>query len=150
VRTGGAALLLALAGCGQPVVQVGHVPTPAPADATACGALTADLPAKVGDSLSKRTVEPKSPLIAAWGKPAVVLRCGVGTPATYRPDVDLQVVDNIGWFGDERSTDTVYTSMTRRPRVAVAVPKSQGSSFDVLVDLSAAIGRHTVVRDPGT
>jgi hypothetical protein len=138
-----AALLLVLAGCGEPVVAVGDVPTPPPADAAACAALTADLPTKVGDSLKKRTVEPKSPLIAAWGKPAVVLRCGVGVPASYHPGVDLQVVDDIGWFGDDRATDVVYTAMTQQPRVAVAVPKSHSSSFDILIDLSGAVGRHT-------
>jgi hypothetical protein len=72
-----------------------------------------------------------------------VLRCGVGVPASYRPGTDLTIVNNIGWYGDERPDDVVYTTITRQPRVALAVPRSHASSFEILVDLSAAIGRHT-------
>jgi uncharacterized protein DUF3515 len=130
-------------GCGTPVVQVSDVPQPGPADATSCAALTAGLPRQVGDKLEKRTVKPKSPLIAAWGKPAVVLRCGVGVPTTYHPGVDLTVVNNIGWFEDDRQTDVVYTAVSREPRVALALPRSQSSSFEILVDIAADVGAHT-------
>jgi hypothetical protein len=142
-----ALVLAATSGCGQPVVQVGDVPVPDQEDATACAALADDLPATIGNGLDKRTVEPRSPLLAAWGKPAVVLRCGVGTPATYRPGTDLTIVNNIGWFGDDRPDDVVYTTITREPRVALAVPKVHRSSFEILVDLSTAIGKNT--QGPG-
>jgi hypothetical protein len=129
------------------VVQVGDVPVPDREDAGTCAALTADLPAKIGNGLKKRSVEPKSPLIAAWGKPAVVLRCGVGIPSTYRPGTDLTIVNNIGWFGDDRPDDVVYTTITRQPRAALAVPKVHGSSFEILVDLSGTLSRHTTGPD---
>lgn len=90
---------------------------------------------------------PKSPLTAAWGKPAVVLRCGVGIPATYRPGVDLTVINNIGWFEDDRADEVVYTTITRTPRVALAIPRSHSSSFEILVDLSGAVGAHTTGPD---
>jgi hypothetical protein len=67
----------------------------------------------------------------------------VGTPASYRPDVDLTVINGIGWFGDERPDDIVYTAVSREPRVAVAVPRAVGSSFEILVDLSDAVTKHT-------
>jgi hypothetical protein len=138
---------LLLTACGTPVVQVSDVPTPEPQDLRDCTALSVDLPDRIGKGLEKRTVEPSSPLLAAWGKPAVVLRCGVGTPATYRPGVDLDVVNNIGWYADERADDVVYTTITREPRVALAVPRSVGSSFEILVDLSGAISKHTTGPD---
>jgi hypothetical protein len=122
---------------------VGDVPSPEPQDVSDCTALTAALPKKIGDKLEKRTVEPKSPLLAAWGKPAVVLRCGVGIPSTYRPGTDLTVVNNVGWFEDDRADDVVYTTITREPRVALALPRSQTSSFEILVDLAGVIGAHT-------
>jgi uncharacterized protein DUF3515 len=125
------------------VVEVGDVPAPDGQEAQECAQLTADLPSKVGNGLEKRDVKPDSPLLAAWGKPAVVLRCGVGIPATYRPGTDLTIVNNIGWFGDDRSDDVVYTTITREPRVAVAIPKVHRSSFEVLVDLSGALAKHT-------
>jgi hypothetical protein len=130
-------------GCGQPVVEVADLPAPDGQEASECAQLTADLPSKVGNGLEKREVRPKSPLLAAWGKPAVVLRCGVGTPATYRPGTDLTIVNNIGWFGDVRADDVIYTTITREPRVAVAVPKVHQSSFEVLVDLSGTLAEHT-------
>jgi hypothetical protein len=136
-----------LAACGTPPVQVGDVPTPDAEDASACRALAGDLPKTIGDKLQPRVVDPKSPYLAAWGKPAVVLRCGVGIPATYRAGDDLTVVNNIGWFEDDRATDVVYTTITRTPRIALAVPKAHKSSFEILVDLSASIGRHTVGPD---
>jgi hypothetical protein len=138
-----AAVATLAAACGTPVVQVGDVPNPEAQDVSDCTALTAALPKKIGDKLEKRTVEPKSPLLAAWGKPAVVLRCGVGIPSTYRPATDLTIVNNIGWFGDDRPDDVVYTTITREPRVALAVPKVHRSSFEILVDLSTAIGKNT-------
>ena len=135
--------VLAGAACGSPVVQVGDVPAPEAQDVSDCTALTAALPKTIGNELEKRTVEPKSPLLAAWGKPAVVLRCGVGIPSTYRPGTDLTIVNNIGWFADTRADDVVYTTITREPRVSLAIPKAQASSFEILVDLAPSIARHT-------
>jgi hypothetical protein len=129
------------------VVQVADVPTPEARDVSDCSALTAALPKTIGDKLQKRTVEPTSPLLAAWGKPAVVLRCGVGVPSTYRPGTDLTIVNNIGWFSDARTDDVVYTTITRQPRVSLAIPKAQESSFEVLVDLAGTIGAHTTGPD---
>jgi hypothetical protein len=129
------------------VVQVSDLPSPDGAEAKECADLHGDLPKRIGDKLEKREVEPSSPLLAAWGKPAVVLRCGVGTPASYRPGTDLTIVDNVGWYGDERPDDIVYTTITREPRVAVAIPRSQGSSFEILVDLAPSILRHTTGPD---
>jgi hypothetical protein len=142
-----AALLMLAAGCGSPTVQVSDVPTPDGEDATACRSLSGDLPQTIGDKLAKRTVEPSSPYLAAWGTPAVVLRCGVGIPATYRPGDDLTVVNNVGWFEDDRQNDVVYTTITRAPRIALAVPRKRKSSFEILVDLSGSIIRHTTGPD---
>ncbi len=125
------------------MVEVSDVPTPDGQEARECAQLTADLPSTIGKGLEKRDVTPDSPLLAAWGKPAAVLRCGVGIPATYRPGTDLTIVNNIGWYGDDRADDVVYTTITREPRVAVAIPKVHRSSFEVLVDLSGALAKHT-------
>lgn len=128
-------------------MQVDDVPVPDREDLQACTEVTGALPEKVGDGLEKRDVQPESPLIAAWGKPAVVLRCGVGIPATYRTGTDLTIINNIGWFGDDRGADVIYTTITREPRVALAVPKTHESSFEILVDLADAIGEHTTGPD---
>lgn len=123
------------------------MPNPEGEEARECARLTAALPEKVGDGFEKREVQPESPLLAAWGTPAIVLRCGVGTPASYRPGTDLTVVNNVGWYGDERADDVVYTAITREPRVAVAVPRNYGSSFELLVDLAPTLAEYTVGPD---
>jgi hypothetical protein len=133
--------------CGTPKVEVSDVPNPDGEDVQSCTQLHEALPKKIGDGLEQRDVTPKSPLVAAWGKPAVVLRCGVGIPSTYRPGVDLTIINNIGWFEDDRPDDVVYTTITREPRVALAIPRSHTSSFEILVDLSGAIGAHTTGPD---
>ena len=45
----------------------------------ACTQLTADLPEQVAEQKSRSTA-PESPLTAAWGEPAILLRCGVPRP----------------------------------------------------------------------
>jgi hypothetical protein len=138
-----AGVVLVLSACGAPTVRVTDVPSPDQEDARDCQALHADLPTTIGNGLHQRTVKPTNPDLAAWGTPAVVLRCGVGVPATYRPGTDLTIVNNIGWYGDERPDDVIYTTITRQPRIAVAIPRTLSSSFEILVDLSAPIARHT-------
>lgn len=130
------------AGCATPKVEVTDIPSPDAQQLQSCTQLHDALPKKVG-GLKERDVTPAGPLVAAWGKPAAVLRCGVGVPSTYRPGVDVSVVNGVGWFEDDRPDDVVYTTVTRRPRVSVAVPRSQSSGFDILVDLSGAVGAHS-------
>src|SRR5882672_5252246 len=56
------------------------VPVPDARVAGYCHALHQDLPQKV-DGLSRHDLKPRSELTAGWGKPAIVLRCGVPRPA---------------------------------------------------------------------
>ncbi|MGI3780643.1 MAG: DUF3515 family protein, partial [Janthinobacterium lividum] len=66
-----------LAGCGKVAVSD---PTPDAAGAAVCAAVLDALPDHVLDQ-DRRTVEPGR-YSAAWGKPAIVLRCGVAAPPT--------------------------------------------------------------------
>src|SRR3954454_19599598 len=79
--TGVAALTL-LAGCSGPgaVDVAASSPPPDPAVRAMCHALLDDLPDTVADDLSSRDVSPPDARAAAWGDPAVVLRCGVRRP----------------------------------------------------------------------
>ncbi len=144
----GCALAL-LGGCGgEGPVRLTGVPMPTGAEGAACAALTADLPASLGTGLGRRALDPPTPFGAAWGAAPAILTCGVaGTAAAYRPDAELAVVDEVGWFA-ERSGDAVhYSTPTRRPQVVLTLP-ADVQAFDVLVTLAPAVRRHTSPTTP--
>jgi len=63
-----------------------HVAVPAPSGAAAkqCAELKAALPRTLGGK-TVRTVSPASAYTAAWGSPAITLRCGVPEPGVLDP-----------------------------------------------------------------
>jgi len=114
-------------------------PTPAASDRAGCARLVAALPRSLGPRLDPRVVQPSTDYTRAWGRPAVVLRCGVGYPAGYLPTSTVDEVDAVSWFATQEHDDVVFTAVTRRPRVSVAVPRSYGQAFDILISLSAPV-----------
>jgi hypothetical protein len=113
-------------------------PHPAPGAAAACRDLTAHLPARlVGQT--RRTVNPTSPYTAAWGHPALVLRCGVPTPSALTPTSELTVVDGVAWLPDQPTGGSQFTTVGRVANVEVTVPDSYRPAGDALVDLAAAV-----------
>ncbi len=134
----------ALAACARSVPPVAvQPPAPAAADRTGCDALAAALPGSLGPKLGARVVQPASPYTRAWGRPAVVLRCGVGYPPGYLPTSTVDDVNGVSWFATQGQDDVVFTTVTRRPRAAVAVPRSYGQAFDVLIALGPAVQQAT-------
>ncbi len=91
----------------------------------ACVALTAALPDELG-GLARRTIEhaddPSLTGVAAWGEPAVVLRCGLPTPAELTCTTPLQQVDGVAWLPLSTGGDTTYLVVDRSVRVALTVP----------------------------
>lgn len=145
-------MLLLLGGCagsgGGTVSVSDHV---APAQQHACRALVAALPRKVDDQ-SRRAVT-GSPYAAAWGDPAIVLRCGVGRPAGYTRTAGCETVDGIDWYipadeiGDDRAT-VLITLLKRTPRVELRVPatyRPEGPG-NALVDLARVVRARTTVH----
>jgi hypothetical protein len=143
-----------LAGCGGDGVRVDgfHV---AEADRTACGHLLDALPARVGDQPHRAVTG--SPYAAAWGDPAIVLRCGVGTPEGYDRFARCQRADGVDWFVPEstirdQQEDAVMTTIGRSPAVEVRLParyRPEGAA-SVMVDLAPAIKAHTTETSPCT
>lgn len=98
----------------------------APGAATpACTALTAAFPAELG-GLPRRQIEhgddPSLTGVAAWGEPAVVLRCGTPTPAELTCTAAVQEVDGVAWLPLSTGGDTTYFAVDRSVRVALTVP----------------------------
>ncbi|MCI0686866.1 MAG: DUF3515 domain-containing protein [Sporichthyaceae bacterium] len=104
----------------------------------ACNALAAALPA-VLDGHQSRATEPDSPLTAAWDDPAIVLRCGVGTPAALQPTSQLYTINEVDWLAEETGDGWRFTTVGRIVNVELAVPGRYEPAVNPLVDLSEPI-----------
>lgn len=137
-----------LAGCSPGPVRVGP-PGTEPAGTPLCAALHARLPAKVGD-LDRRRTEPASDRTAAWGEPAVVLRCGVGVPEGYRPEVASVIeVNGVSWYQHIAGATIEWVVIDRAVYVELAVPRSYDGQGALLADLAGAITTALPKRPPG-
>ena len=143
----GAVALVALgaAGCGGVDVPDTSV---SGSEREACTSLVEALPEEVSDQPRRDTSG--NPLGAAWGDPAIVLRCGVGIPEGYDQFAACQTVDGLDWFVptdliEDQDADVVLTTIGREPAVEVAVPSSYRPPDAVMVDLARAIKQHTKV-----
>jgi hypothetical protein len=98
------------------------------------------LPEQV-DGRDRRDTEPASDRTAAWGNPALVLRCGVPRPAGLSPTSEVIEVNGVGWFLAERKAAYVFTTVGRRTYVEVRVPAStpREQATAPLADLAEAV-----------
>lgn len=146
---------LLLAGCTRSLAVTAT--TPSGDVASQCAALVAAVPGTVAGQES-RAVSPPDTYVAAWGDPAIVLRCGLPAPAALRPSSQCFVVDGIGWLvtQDGHQVDprrvlpgTVeFTTIGRSAYVQVTVPEGDQPAADALVDLAATVMRHTTQVRP--
>jgi hypothetical protein len=138
------ALSALLAGCAPGPVDVDE-PRPDEVDAKACHALVDDLPDSVADQ-SRRETDPESPLVAAWGDPAIILRCGLPAPR-LGATASCLTVDGVDWYlpdaevaapGEEQGTVSI-TSIGREQTVVVDLPGDYWPPATALADLSPAV-----------
>ena len=130
-------------------------PTQPGADAAACERLVDGLPETVADQERREVEDAAATTAAAWGDPAIVLRCGVGEPASFDRFSACQIVNGVAWYiPDEQITGsatdittltTKFSSSTigRKPGVEVAIPADYFPPAATMVDLAAALKRHT-------
>ena len=123
--------LAGLAGCGSDDPQPGPM-----AGTAACTALAGRLPERVLD-------RPRTKLAvagaAAWGDPAIVLRCGV-EPAGPS-DNPCAEYDGVDWVFTETKDVFRFVTYHRTPAVEVTVPTSIGRTTTpgALIDLAKAV-----------
>jgi hypothetical protein len=117
-------------------------PSPARQVATLCGALHDALPSRL-DGRPATPVAPRSALTAAWGDPAVVLRCGVGKPRTLRPTSETIEINGVRWFLHETQDAYVFTTYGRQAFVEASIPMSvpREQATAPLVDLARPVIR---------
>lgn len=132
-----AVVVSTLSSCGLGAVDVDEF-EPEPGSTDACAALFADLPDTLGNAV-RRDVNLDDSLAAAWGSPPIVLRCGVGLPAAYRPDAQLFEVDGVSWLAEDGEGGRFFTSVQRQVLVEVAVPSDYSPEAEILTELADPI-----------
>jgi hypothetical protein len=82
-------------------------------------------------------------LTAAWGDPALVLRCGVPTPGDLGPTSEILEIDGVEWFVVESRAGYTFTTVGRSANVELTVPAEvdRSEATAPLVDLAPAITR---------
>lgn len=114
------------------------------ADAEACRALLADLPATLDDRPRRELADPDV-LAAAWGEPATVLRCGGPPPAAFDRVSECVTVDGVAWFFpgndlvDPAGPEVVFSVVKRQVVVEVTRAAAYGPPAEVLADLSGPV-----------
>jgi uncharacterized protein DUF3515 len=138
-----AAAAALLAGCEEGTVRV-PVPSPDAAALRLCAGLR--LPERVHGEAPRKT-SPDSPLTAAWGSPAIALRCGVPRPATMRPDAQLVTINGVHWFPQPAGRPVTFTAVGRQAYIEVTVPSAYQPAGDVLIELGDSI-KATIPQKP--
>jgi len=111
-------------------LPVSAVDAPGAAD-PACAALTAALPDQLGDLPRRELVQGDDPQlagVAAWGEPAVIVRCGLPTPQELTCSASIQQVDQVAWLPLAGTGATTYLAVDRSVRVALTIPESETST----------------------
>jgi hypothetical protein len=109
-----------------PAVSVPAPPASAGASRS-CPRLLAAVPLTLAD-LPARPVDSASPFVAAWGEPAVLLRCGVSRPRGFVVGVQTIVVNGVTWYPEPTGNRTVWTAVDRPVYVELSVPTGYASA----------------------
>jgi hypothetical protein len=139
-----AVLLSAVVACsrgdGSGPVAV-SVPSAPPPVERSCSRLAAQLPASLGDGLNRRGTTPESPLVAAWGDPAVVLRCGVAVDEDYSPGDQLIHANSeiVGWWQKKSGETVIWQTPNTTVHVELRVPTSYDGHGSFLARLSPLV-----------
>jgi hypothetical protein len=114
-------------------------PSPPGAVAATCAHLVDHLPS-ILDGLRSRVLTPRSPLTHAWGKPPVILRCGVNKPPGYDPaSTQVATVNGVAWFQQVGPDAVHWTAVRHNANVDLEVPTSYQAQGGYLVDRAEAI-----------
>ena len=140
------ALLVLVAACGGNDVHVDEYAVDTSAR-DSCRAVLKGLPDKIAGQ-DRRTVS-GSAYAAAWGDPAIVLRCGAALPQGFRGDPCI-TRNGLGWSlpleqADDITRDATMTLAFREPVLQVRVPadyRPNGPS-EVMADLDALVRART-------
>lgn len=113
------------------------VPSLAGSAAATCSAVTADLPEQLAPGVARRATSPVSAWTAAWGEPAITLRCGA-EPSSPRDE--RYGLDGVRWSVHDTGATRTWTTVDARVPVAVVVPDAYENQGELVAALGPALG----------
>ena len=117
-------------------VTVAALPPGSVATVAACAALIAALPASLGPDISRRPVRGDAGRSAAWGDPAVVLRCGVAQPDQTVPPL---TIDQVAWVVTSTGPSQLWTTRSSGVPVSEDINKAYEGQGELIVRLAAPL-----------
>lgn len=136
IRRSGVLVLtaLALTACSDSV----RVEPFAESDSEACRAAAEQWPPLLLGG-ERRVVAVQSAGVAAWGDPAIIVRCGASSPVAG-PDEPLNCLDvnGVDWIAVPFDDGTAFVSYGRVPALEVLVPREYAPESAVLPALAAS------------
>lgn len=139
-----ATALILTSACTGPV-ELDEPPVDAAAAAT-CDAVMADLPSTVVDE-ERREARPGT-RSAAWGEPAITLRCGVAKPPTLNSSSQCFAVNGVDWFAEQGQGGYLFTTIGRPVFIEVTVPSEYAPEANALIDVAASIEANVALEQP--
>lgn len=132
--------VFAVAGCGGDGAVPVDPTSPRGEAVDACKRFVGVLPGRL-DGEPERPTDPNSPFTAAFGDPAVVVRCGVPEPSELRLTSQLFSVEGVDWLPVEQDDGSyTFTTTGRAAFVEVTVPQEHQPGATFLVDLAGPVG----------
>lgn len=141
-------VVVTLTGCSGGPVDIA-TPDLGDADRSVCEAFSAALPGSLAGE-PRRESDPADALGAAYGDPAIVVRCGVGAPEGFdQASSSCEVANGVGWYVapeefDDQSADVTLSAAGYRPVVEVRLPgeyRPEGPAA-AIAELAAAVDEH--------
>lgn len=123
---------------------------PAPgASGRYCDTVMPKLPGRLDDQ-PRRSLIAGEPGVAAWGDPAIILRCGLPDPAELTCSAQLTLFTgadgvSVEWLRVAQGSAVTYLAVDRPVRVAVTVPDSAG--IGPVQEISDIIGKALPQQD---
>lgn len=101
-----------------------------------CMAVTQALPHEIGAGVNRRSTDPGATSTAAWGNPAITLRCGVpaGNPAD-----DIYTFNDVQWAMHDTGATRTWTTVARAVDVVVVIPDRYDDQASMLGGLAVAL-----------
>ena len=121
-------------------MRVEPVPSLTAAAARACAQVGSALPKDLAAGVSRRPTTPDSPTTAAWGVPAITLRCGTDPGSALDEPFEF---DGVRWAMHDSGASRTWTTIGTRVAVQVVVPDHYDGQAEMLGALASA------VRAPG-
>jgi hypothetical protein len=105
----------------------------------ACRGLKSALPDEIAPGSALRATRPLSDSTAAWGTPAITLRCGV--PAGSPRD-DPDTFNGVAWAQHDNGASRLWTTTGRPVNVVVEVPDAYSNQAELIGGLAKAVKDH--------